>query len=377
MRSNQIEPAQLGRRDVTQVASVEALLGGLVGALLAWGLIEKTGWFSLVLYGSGSLTSGSRRLMEQIALGGVFGLCVGAGISVPQRIGDAIGLQSGARIASAAVLGLIGGCFGIWVGQLTYDSLLSHAGAQNIITLGLAARCAGWGIIGLLLGASQGIIRGAGRLITLGALGGFCGGLAGGAVFQALELMAFYPPIARLIGFLFVGAATGFFLEAVPMLAQRKFAAAAIAATGVAMTIPPDTNDFYTPQLESSMHDLSAAASHHAPSYPAAQLVGVEGPYAGIIFPLRDSRADLVIGRLTDCDVCLMNDRTISRRHALLRRDETSGSFRVEDLRSANGTGINNVRLRPNQAQILTMRDLINLGTSTLRFEWIGPAPAP
>ena len=214
-------------------------------------------------------------------------------------------------------------------------------------------------------------------MIALGALGGFCGGIAGGAVFEALELIASNPPIARLIGFLFVGAATGFFLEAVPMLAQRKSAARFIAATGVAMTIPPDTNDFYSPQPDSSLHDLSASAGSHPTAYPAAQLVGVEGPYAGIIFPLRDTKADLVIGRLTDCDVCLMNDRTISRRHALLRRDESSGSFRVEDLRSANGTGINNVRLRPNQAQLLTMRDLINLGTSTLRFEWIGPAPAP
>ena len=148
--------AQLGRRDVTQTAAVEALLGGLAGALLAWVLIEKTGWFSLVLYGSGSLGAGSRRLMQQIALGGVFGLCVGAGISAAQRSNYSSGIQIGARIAAAAILGLIGGCFGIWVGQLTYDRLLSHAGAQNIITLGLVARCAGWGIIGLLLALRRG-----------------------------------------------------------------------------------------------------------------------------------------------------------------------------------------------------------------------------
>ncbi len=143
------------------------------------------------------------------------------------------------------------------------------------------------------------------------------------------------------------------------------------------MTIPPDTNDFYFAAARNSVHDLKPAGPPRETPHPPAQLVGVEGPYAGIIFPLRDTKADIVIGRLTDCDVCLMNDRTISRRHALLRRDERHGSFRVEDLRSANGTGINNVRLRPNQAQILTMRDLINLGTSTLRFEWLGPAPMP
>ncbi len=370
-------PTQLGRRDVTQGSAVEGLLGGLSGALAAWLLIEKTGWFSLVLYGSGSLSTGTRRLALQIALGGVYGLCVGAGVSAAKRYEQRSAARYWGSIAASAVLGAVGGCFGIWVGQIIYDRLLGHAQAQNVITLGLIARCAGWGIIGLVLGASQGLIRVRARLTALGALGGLCGGIAGGAVFEALELLASNPPAARLVGFLFVGAATGFFLEAVPMLAKRKIAPRIAAAPETAMTIPPDTNDFTSQPPQTSVHDLNDGNVHHGNAHPPAQLVGVEGPYAGIIFPLRDTKADLVIGRLTDCDVCLMNDRTISRRHALLRRDESSGSFRVEDLRSANGTGINNVRLRPNQAQLLTMRDLINLGTSTLRFEWLGPAPMP
>ena len=54
----------------------------------------------------------------------------------------------------------------------------------------------------------------------------------------------------------------------------------------------------------------------------------------------------ITVGRTSNNDVVLF-DNTVSRFHAVLSFDEKSGSWRVEDAESQNGTYVNEVKLAP------------------------------
>src|SRR5687767_11699615 len=63
-------------------------------------------------------------------------------------------------------------------------------------------------------------------------------------------------------------------------------------------------------------------------------LVVIAGPHLGEIFPIESD--ELVIGRDNECRLKLLDDESVSRRHALVRRSG-EGAL-IQDLGSANGT---------------------------------------
>jgi hypothetical protein len=65
---------------------------------------------------------------------------------------------------------------------------------------------------------------------------------------------------------------------------------------------------------------------------------GQTGALSTWVYPLRSSVHVVTLGRAHDCDV-VIPDRSVSRRHALIKRDE--GRFLVLDAGSSNGTSIN------------------------------------
>ncbi|BBB33018.1 hypothetical protein TTHT_1514 [Thermotomaculum hydrothermale] len=71
------------------------------------------------------------------------------------------------------------------------------------------------------------------------------------------------------------------------------------------------------------------------------------------------------IGRSKDNDI-VIDDLSVSRRHAILERDET-GKFFLTDLNSSNGTFVNNVRI--SEKTPITTNDHILLGKTTLVIE--------
>jgi two-component system, cell cycle response regulator len=89
-------------------------------------------------------------------------------------------------------------------------------------------------------------------------------------------------------------------------------------------------------------------------------LIYPAGPDMGKRFPL--SRADVVIGRGSDCDIQIDRD-SISRRHArVFRQDE---SWQIEDMQSTNGSYVND---SPVQRSALRDSDLVKIGAAIFKF---------
>jgi len=78
------------------------------------------------------------------------------------------------------------------------------------------------------------------------------------------------------------------------------------------------------------------------------------------------------IGRSSANQVCLKDDSSVSRQHALIRR-QGEREFSLIDLGSANGTCLNGkLLLGPT---VLSHGDLLRIGDTTLRFELEGAVP--
>src|SRR5579884_2069907 len=71
------------------------------------------------------------------------------------------------------------------------------------------------------------------------------------------------------------------------------------------------------------------------------------------------------IGRTNGNDL-IISGRTVSRRHARLWFN--ANRWYIEDLQSANGTLVNNMRIQPNQAVPLNDGDVINFGDEIVTF---------
>ena len=106
---------------------------------------------------------------------------------------------------------------------------------------------------------------------------------------------------------------------------------------------------------------------------PNARLVEIE---SGITFPLADSkettigRVDPVTGIMPDIDLTPVDGkRSISRRHARIRREEGGGFSVIEDVGTMNGTFVNGVRLAAGRGAPVASGDRVVFGTIQCRFE--------
>ena len=106
---------------------------------------------------------------------------------------------------------------------------------------------------------------------------------------------------------------------------------------------------------------------------PNARLVEIN---SGITFPLADTRdttvgrIDPVTGILPDIDLTPVDGkRSISRRHARVRREEDGGFSVIEDVGTMNGTFVNGVRLTAGRSAPVVSGDSVVFGTIQCRFE--------
>src|SRR5438552_18180882 len=101
---------------------------------------------------------------------------------------------------------------------------------------------------------------------------------------------------------------------------------------------------------------------------PMPSLTFIKGVNQGSTIPLDGEK--FVLGRNADCQVVL-NVPAVSREHAVIRRIQ--GKFFIEDLKSRNGTFVNNQEVTARTA--LKDNDRIKICDSLLAFVEVPPRP--
>jgi len=71
--------------------------------------------------------------------------------------------------------------------------------------------------------------------------------------------------------------------------------------------------------------------------------------------------ADLTVGRLPDCEL-IIDEPSVSKRHAMLRWDTVQGGCSLQDLGSMNGTFVNTKPLEKNEERLLADGDALCFG---------------
>jgi hypothetical protein len=107
-----------------------------------------------------------------------------------------------------AGIGLTGGILGFLAGQAGLFILgeMVFARAREVTRIGLpVARAVGWALLGIAVGAAEGIRARSGLKIGMGAAGGLAGGLVGGAAIEYARLFVPNMALARLSGLLAYG----------------------------------------------------------------------------------------------------------------------------------------------------------------------------
>lgn len=95
---------------------------------------------------------------------------------------------------------------------------------------------------------------------------------------------------------------------------------------------------------------------------PAARLVVLSSNFAGREFAL--TKAEMVIGRTDDNDI-VINHRSISRNHAKVVRESSTGRYTIMDLQSSNGVRVNGEDYGKVE---LRRGDTVDLGHVRFRF---------
>jgi hypothetical protein len=151
-------------------------------------------------------------LFWELLIGAVAGTSIGAWLgmvdgALGKRIGNTlVGMMRG------GALGFCGGILGLAFGELLFWFTQG----------GFIGRSMGWGLVGAIIGTTEGIANRAPRKISYGLIGGTLGGLIGGALFEGLTQIAIsvtagadpgrisqLQSIAAALGLVFVGMCIG------------------------------------------------------------------------------------------------------------------------------------------------------------------------
>jgi len=178
---------------------------GVLAGICAWPAAE------LILFLQTGFPS---YLVFSALLGAVTGALMGA------FFGSAEGITSRvkSRIPRGMLLGALVGCGGGGLGLLAGQAALWLIGTLVMQSYGNFQRVVlplshaiGWAVLGVFVGAGEGVRAGSLKKIGIGILGGLTGGLLGGLVLEYSRLLFPRMGISRLIGFAILGLAIGGF----------------------------------------------------------------------------------------------------------------------------------------------------------------------
>ncbi len=153
--------------------------------------------------------------------GAVFGLLFGAIFSTAEGIISAVPRRIYVAALVGAGVGVAGGAAGLLVGQgalFLAGELMFSAGRDVGPAIQPLTRAIGWSVLGLSIGAAEGIRARSGLKIAVGVAGGFVGGLLGGAALEYVRILLPSTSFARLAGLLIFGIA----LAAAYAIAEKR-----------------------------------------------------------------------------------------------------------------------------------------------------------
>ena len=235
---------------------------------------------------------------------------------------DALRDQSVVRFARLAsygvILGAVGGALGMWFGDIVNVLLQKAFGARLIVPI--LARGFGWSLLGVAIGASEGIAAKSMGKFSYGMLGGALGGFVGGGLFEI-----FYGFARSDLSTSYLGSASGLVI------------------------------------LGACIGALSALVQ--AAFQPASVRI-LRGWQEGRAYSL--DRKATRIGRAEDSDIAIFRDMKVEKRHVTIVL-EGNRYVLVNEGAPAEHT-------RLNEAPVADRRDLgdgdrIQLGNVILRFQ--------
>ncbi len=274
---------------------------GVLGGLAVWPAVELM--LSLQhLFSTYLLFSLSSGAIFGAIMGGFFGMIDGMIAGVTRRILSGAGL--------GVLIGAGGGALGFFIGQMVLF-LLSDPDSVGIAF----SRALGWAVLGLCVGASEGIRRVSWRRAGVGVVGGFFGGLLGGA---AIEIVPYWLPevVARPVGLLLYGL----FVSGMYSLVESR------QSTGLLRLL--------------------------------------NGLHKGKEFIL--NQRSVGIGEWRGNDVFLSGYGRVAERHAEVR--ELKGQLTLLALSEDHPTKVNDKHVVANAQQVLKFDDVIQIGTAKFLF---------
>jgi hypothetical protein len=178
---------------------------GLLGGLAAWPVAE------LFL----SFQAGFPSYLAFLApLGAAIGLLAGAFFGAAEGITSRIKPRIPRGMLVGAAIGLVGGAVGALAGQaalwLIGEVFLLSYRNLNLVVLPVS-RAIGWAVLGVFVGAAEGLRAGSGKKIGVGVLGGLVGGLIGGAALEYCRILLPGFAFFRLLGLVVLGISIGLF----------------------------------------------------------------------------------------------------------------------------------------------------------------------
>ncbi len=126
--------------------------------------------------------------------------------------------------------------------------------------------------------------------------------------------------------------------------------------------VPPGACPFCSQQKDPSTGACACSMPPQMRIQNVPRLVGVQGAFLGRVLELSD--AIVSIGRGTENTIDLAEDNTVSRKHAVIIKQQNS--FIIRDEGSSNGTFVNGSQVTE---QVLNSGDEVQIGTTRFRFE--------
>jgi hypothetical protein len=182
---------------------------GILAGLFCWPVVEII-VFHQVLFPS--------YFIFNLVLGAACGFIIGAFFGTAEAITSMLKerVLNGALVG--ALIGIVGGVAGFIIGQgvLFIVGELLFTSTRNFNYIGLPlARAVGWSVLGIFIGASEGLRAGSVKKIGIGILGGFIGGLIGGSVLEYSRVIFKDVMYTRLAGLIIFGFFIGLFYSIV------------------------------------------------------------------------------------------------------------------------------------------------------------------